>query len=240
MVRLGFGTSLFVTLALGMLSPRMVSAQGQAVAPIKVNLPAPPNFDIATAPLQYPTGELSVYGLRKGMTKYLDKDVRVKAYLLEIYECPAEIRKCNEEAAAKAKREKRAGKKAVEAPPPAADKQACRPCDQPHFFIADSKDTKLERALLVADYPTKDWKTNKPKPLVATKGEQYIVTGTFAINSITGFAASNGLIIHKKFEDASGKVLTEGNAVLPPEAQTIQLDGKPPQPVGAAAVPPKK
>ena len=100
MVRLGFGTSLFVTLALGLLSPRMVSAQGQAVAPIKVNLPPPPNFDIATAPLQYPSGELSVYGLRKGMTKYLDKDVRVKAYLLEVYECPAEIRKCNEEAAA--------------------------------------------------------------------------------------------------------------------------------------------
>jgi hypothetical protein len=239
MVRLGFGTSLFVTLALGLLSPKMVSAQGQAVAPIKVNLPAPPNFDVATAPLQYPTGELSVYGLRKGMTKYLDKDVRVKAYLLEIYECPAEIRKCNEEAAAKAKREKRSGK-ASAAAPPAADKPACRPCDQPHFFLADSKDAKLERALLVADYPVKDWKTNKPKPLVAAKGEQYVVTGTFAINSITGFAASNGLIIHKKLEDASGKVLAEGNAVLPPEAQTIQLDGKAPQPVGAAAVPPKK
>jgi hypothetical protein len=239
MVRLGFGTSLFVTLALGLLSPKMVSAQGQAVAPIKVNLPAPPNFDIATAPLQYPSGELSVYGLRKGMTKYLDKDVRVKAYLLEIYECPAEIRKCNEEAAAKAKREKRSGKAAAAAPP-AADKPACRPCDQPYFLLADTKDAKLERTLLVADYPVKDWKTNKPKPLTAAKGEQYVVTGTFAINSITGFAASNGLIIHKRFEDLQGKVLAEGNAVLPPEAQTIQLEGKPPQAVGAAALPPKK
>jgi hypothetical protein len=239
MVRLGFGTSLFVTLALSLLAPRMVAAQGQAVEKIKVNLPASPNFDVATAPVQYPTGELSIYGLRKGMSKYLDKDVRVKAYLLEIYECPAEIRKCNDEAAAKAKREKRSAKPgAPPAPPP--EKGACRPCDQPHFFLADAKDTKIERALLVADYPVKDWKTNKPKPLVATKGEQYVVTGTFAINSITGFAASNGLIIHKKFEDQTGKVLAEGNAVLPPEAQTIQLDGKPPQAVGAAAVPPKK
>jgi hypothetical protein len=237
MVRLGFGTSLFVTLALGLLSPSMVSAQGQAVAPIKVNLPPPPNFDVATAPVQYPSGEMSVYGLRKQMSKYLDKDVKVKAYLLEIYECPAEIRKCNEEAAAKAKREKRAGK--TPAPPP-ADAKACRPCDQPHFFIGDTPDTKLERGLLVADYPVKDWKTNKPKPLVAKAKEQYIVTGTFAINSITGFAASNGLIIHKKLEDMQGKVLAEGNAVLPPEAQTIQLEGKPPQPVGAATVPPKK
>jgi hypothetical protein len=240
MVRLGIGTSLFVTLALGLLSPKTASAQGQAVEKIKVNLPAPPNFDVTTAPPQYPSGELSIYGLRKGMSKYLDKDVRVKAYLLEIYECPAEIRKCNDEAAAKAKREKRSAKAQAAAAAAPAEKPACRPCDQPHFFLADTKDAKIERALLVADYPVKDWKTNKPKPLVATKGEQYIVTGTFAINSITGFAASNGLIIHKRFEDQAGKVLAEGNAVLPPEAQTIQLDGKPPMPVGAGAVPPKK
>jgi hypothetical protein len=233
---------LFVALALTLLSPQMLLAQGQQVQPIKVNLPAPPNFDISTAPVQYPTGELSIYGLRKGMSKYLDKDVRVKAYLLYVYECPAEIRKCNDEAAAKAKREKRAGKAA---PPAAAaagtpEKPACRPCDQPHFFLSDAKDGKLERALLVADYPTKDWKTNRPKPLTAVKDEQYIVTGTFAINSITGFAASNGLIIHKKLEDLQGKVLAEGNAVLPPEAQTINLEGKPPQAVGSAALPPKK
>jgi len=220
----------------------MAFAQGNQVAPIKVNLPPPPNFDVATAPVQYPSGEMSVYGLRKQMSKYLDKDVRVKAYLLEIYECPAEIRKCNDEAAAKAKREKRsAGKKAAAAPESAAiDMGACRPCDQAHFFIGDTADTKIERGLLVADYPVKDWKTNKPKPLVAPAKQQYIITGTFAINSITGFAASNGLIIHKKMEDMQGKVLAEGNAVLPPEAQTIQLDGKPPQPVGAATVPPKK
>jgi hypothetical protein len=61
------------------------------------------------------------------------------------------------------------------------------------------------------------------------------VTGTFSINSITGFAASNGLIIHKKLEDMQGKMLAEGNAVLPPEAQTIQLEGQAPQVVGWAA-----
>ena len=52
---------------------------------------------------------------------------------------------------------------------------------------------------------------------------------------MTGFAASNGLIIHKKLEDLNGKVLLEGNAVLPPEAQTIQLEGKAPEQVGWAA-----
>jgi len=241
MVRLGFGTSLFVTLALALLSPRTASAQGKQVEPIKVNLPPPPNFDVPTAPLVYPSGEVSVYGLRKGMSKYLDKDVRVKAYVLEVYECPPDVRKCNEEASAKAKREKRKAAHAGAPPAPAAttDKGACRPCDQPHFFIADTPTTKKERALLVADYPVKDWKTGKPKALEAKAGEQYVVTGTFAINSITGFAASNGLLIHKKMEDLQGKVIAEGNAVLPPEAQTIQLEGKPPEPVGSAA-PPKK
>jgi hypothetical protein len=239
MVRLGFGTSLFVTLALALLSPRAASAQGRELPPIKVNLPSSPNFDVPTAPLVYPSGEVSVYGLRKGMSKYLDKDVRVKAYVLEVYECPPDVRKCNDEANAKAKRDKRKGAKAGAPPAAPADKGACRPCDQPHFFIADTPTTKKERALLVADYPVKDWKTGKPKPLEAKAGEQYVVTGTFAINSITGFAASNGLLIHKKMEDLQGKVVAEGNAVLPPEAQTIQLEGKPPEPVGSAA-PPKK
>jgi hypothetical protein len=216
------------------LSPALAWAQGQALAPIKVNLPPSPNFDLATAPVQYPTGEMSVYGLRKSMSKYLDKDVRVKAYLIQLYECPAEQRKCNDDLAAKSKREARSKKPPAKDAPPtvaATPTGGCRPCDQPHFFLGDTPTTKLERGLLVADYPIKDWETGKPKPLVAKAGDQFVVTGTFSINSMTGFAASNGLIIHKRLEDASGKVLAEGNAVLPPEAQTIQLEGKAPEPL---------
>lgn len=211
------------------LLPAVVFAQGQALPPITVSLPPPPNFDAATAPVTYPTGELSIYGVRKNMSKYLDKDVRVKGYLLQLYECPPEIRKCNEELDAKAKKEKRkAGKDAppvAKAPPPAD----CHPCDQPHFFISDTPNGRIERAMLVADYPVKDWKTGKPKPIQMKAGDTFVVTGTFSINSITGFAASNGLLIHKRTEDAQGKVIAEGNAVLPPEAQTIQLEGKPPE-----------
>jgi hypothetical protein len=206
-------------------------AQGQALPEIKVNLPATPNFDNATAPVQHPGGEFSIYGLRKNIGKQLDKDVRVKGYLLYLYECPPELRKCNEEQDAKAKRERRkalAGKatQAAEAP-----KGGCRPCDQPHFFLSDTPDGKLERALLVADYPLKDWNTGRPKPFAVKPGQQYVVTGTFAINSITGFGASNGLLVHKRTEDAAGKVIAEGNSVLPPEAQTIQLEGKAPEPL---------
>ena len=112
----------------------------------------------------------------------------------------------------------------------------CRPCDQPHFFLGDTPTTKLDHGLLVADYPIKDWNTGKPKPLVAKAGEQYIVTGMFAINSIGGFAASDGLIIHKKFLDSAGKVIAEGNAVLPPDAQDIKLEGKPVEKVGGKRI----
>jgi hypothetical protein len=237
-IRNGFKSSALVfVMASSVSGPVSVAwAQGQAQPDVKVNLPASPDFNQQHAPEKYPSGELSVYGLRHSMSKYLDKDVQVKGYLLEVYECPADIRKCNDDLAAKSKRQKKAPPKpgALPGKPGAAaegEEAKCRPCDQPHFFVADTATTKKERALLVADYPVKDWDSGKPKPLTLKAGEQVTVTGTFAINSITGFAASNGLIIHKRLQDGTGKVVAEGNAVLPPEAQTIQLEGKPPEPL---------
>jgi hypothetical protein len=239
---------LMVPLALALLAPFAAGparGQGTALPPIKVDLPPPPNFNVQNAPEKYPTGEMSIYGLRKHLGQYLDKDVQVKAYLLMIYECPAEQRKCNDDLAAKAKKEAKAGKKKEKegAPPkaPAAVaaeqmKGGCRPCDQPHFFLGDTPTTKLDHGLLVADYPLKDWNTGKLKPLVAKAGDQYVVTGTFAINSIGGFAASDGLIIHKKLQDAAGKVIAEGNAILPPDAQDIKLEGKAAEKVGGARI----
>ncbi|MCG5055749.1 MAG: DUF4115 domain-containing protein [Myxococcales bacterium] len=214
-----FSLGIILTSALPVvLKAPMAQAQGEALPDVKVNLPPSPNFDdIKRAPLKYDTGEFSVYGLRKSMSKYLDKDVQVKAYLLEVYECPEELVKCNERASKKKKA-------AVE-----AEATTCRPCDQPHFFVSDTPDGRKERALLVADYPTKDWKTDRPKPLKAEAGKMYVVTGTFGINSVTGFAASNGLIAHKRFQDAEGKVLMEGNAVLPSDSQMIELEGKAPE-----------
>ena len=236
-----------VPLALALLMPLGAGparGQGTELPPIKVDLPPQPNFNVQAAPEKYPTGEMSIYGLRKHMSQYLDKDVQVKAYLLEIYECPAEQRKCNDDLAAKSKKEKKKEMKQLKGGAPGKGPAAaapamtggCRPCDQPHFFLGDTATTKLDHGLLVADYPLKDWNTGKPKPLVAKAGDQYIVTGTFAINSIGGFAASDGLIIHKKFQDATGKVISEGNAVLPPDAQDIKLEGKPAEKVGGARI----
>ena len=238
---------LMVPLALALLSPfagGRAFGQGQELPPIKVDLPPTPNFNVNNAPETYPTGELSIFGLRKHMAQNLDKDVQVKAYLIQIYECPEEQRKCNDALAAKDKKEKikqakaaaRGSKKGAPpapAEPPKPTEPAAKPAE-PHFFMSDTPNGKIERALLVADYPIKDWKTGKPKALVTPVGKQYVVTGTFSINSMGGFAASDGLIIHKKLVDDQGKVVTEGNAVLPPEAQDIKLQGKPAEKVGGA------
>jgi len=242
-----------VAAALALLAPVVgVSAsgvalaqQGNELAPINVSLPPSPNFNVQTAPETYPDGTMSVYGLRRHMDKYMDKDVQLKAYIVDVYECPAEQRKCNDDVAKKDKKEKKGKAKkgappAVAAPTPAG---GCRPCDQPHFFMAESPNTKKEHAILVADYPIKDWKTGKPKPLVVktgAEGGQYTLTGTYAVNSIGGFAASDGLMIHKKLVDGKGNVITEGNAVLPPEAQDIKMDGKAAEKVGAARIDAKR
>lgn len=230
---------LFATLAL--LGPAFwaapAQAQGQAIQAPKVELPPPPNFDIKNAPEQYPDGTMSIYGLRRKAAKFMDKDVQLKGYLVEIYECPAELRKCNDALQAKTKKDKKSGK-GLGGPAPlepvGAPKGGCRPCDQPHFYMADSPTAK--RRILVADYPVKDWETGKPKPLTAPLNQMYVVTGTFAINSIGGFADSEGLIIHKKLQDEKGAVLAEGNAVLPPEAQDIKLDGKAVEKVGGMRI----
>jgi hypothetical protein len=230
--------TVYSVLALASLVSGSALAQGQALPPVKVSLPPSPSFKGSDVPEKYPSGELSVFGLRKNKDKYMDKDVRVKAYLVEIYECPAELRKCNDALFEKKKAEKKkAMKKGGDAltAPINVDRGGCRPCDQPHFYVADAAGMKKEKSLLVADYPVKDWETGDPKPLEAKPGQQYVITGTFSINSMTGFAASNGLIIHKKMEGLDGKLYAEGNAVLPPEAQTIQLEGQAPQVVGWAA-----
>jgi hypothetical protein len=80
--------------------------------------------------------------------------------------------------------------------PPCPKKQTCKACDQPHFLLGDKADTKKEKALMVVDYLAP-----KQKPPVLTVGKQYQVAGTFNINSPTGFASSDGLLIFGEMKD---------------------------------------
>jgi len=142
-----------------------------ALPPIKVDLPPPPPFTDQDQPLAYPDGTVSIFGLRKQKDKYLSKEVKVKAYLLEIYQCP----KCPKG-------------------------QTCKLCDQPHFFLSDQQNGKKEKAMMVVDYLMP-----KQKPPFLTVGKQYVVEGTFARNSPTGFADSDGLLEFSKMVDDKGQ-----------------------------------
>ena len=150
----------------------MAEPEATALPPIKVDLPPPPSFAASDIPEKNPDGTFTIRGLRKKKADNLNKVVKVKGYLLEVYQCP----KCPK-------------------------KQTCKLCDQPHFFMGDKPDTKKEKALMVVDYLEP-----KEKPPALTVGKQYDISGTFAINSPTGFGASDGLLVFDSMTDDKGKL----------------------------------
>src|SRR5689334_5657618 len=66
----------------------MAEPEATALPPIKVDLPPPPSFAASDVPVKLPDGTYTVYGLRKGKAELFGKEVKVKAYLLEVYQCP--------------------------------------------------------------------------------------------------------------------------------------------------------
>ena len=158
--------------------------EGQALPPIKVDLPPPPSFAASDIPEKNPDGTWSIRGIRKHKAEQLTKDVKVKGYLLEVYTCP----KCPKG-------------------------QTCKLCDQPHFFLGDKPDTKKEKALMVVDYLGQ-----KQKPPALTVGKQYMIEGSFNINSPTGFGSSEGLLVFSKMKDDKGVEFLSPTAKLEQKA----------------------
>ena len=186
---LGFGVMLLAGGCSGSSSgATMAEPEATALPPIKVDLPPPPpNLGVSDVPEKLPSGDWTIYGLRKNKRKLcmpvapgkeppaecmMNKDVKVQAYLLEVYQCP----KCPKG-------------------------QTCKLCDQPHFFMGDKPDTKKEKSLMVVDYLAP-----KQKPPALTVGKQYEVAGTFQINSPTGFGSSDGLLVFDSMTDDKGAV----------------------------------
>jgi hypothetical protein len=101
----------------------MAEPEATALPPIKVDLPPPPSFAASDIPEKNPDGTWTIRGIRKHRAETIDKAGKVKAYLLEVYQCP----KCPKG-------------------------QTCKACEQPHFFLGDKPDTKKEKALMVVDY----------------------------------------------------------------------------------------
>jgi hypothetical protein len=99
---------------------------------IKVNLPSPPSFQKEHAPENYSDGTSSIYGLRKKLRKNLNQQVKVKAYIVEAYECPCDLRK-----------------------------KGCK-CDKPHLWLSDRASGNKEKGgMMVTGMPKKDPKTRR-------------------------------------------------------------------------------
>jgi hypothetical protein len=112
--------------------------EATTLPPIKVDLPTPPSFAASDIPEKFPDGAYTISGLRRNKRKFctpvaagapvdaqclLGKQVKLRAYLLEVYQCPV-----------------------------CPKGQTCKLCDQPHFYMGDKADTKKEKAMMIADY----------------------------------------------------------------------------------------
>jgi hypothetical protein len=158
---------------------------------MKVDLPPQPSWASSNIPEKHPDGKWSVRGLRRKMKATIGQEVEVKGVIVDVYQCPPEQAKCPK------------GK-------------VCKPCDQPHYYLGDTKETKKERALVICNYPV------KPKPPVLPPvGTEVVVGGTFT-REAGGFAASDGLIDHKRTATADGKVVAEGNALTAQEEDLVK------------------
>lgn len=181
-------TTLFAALAtllLGAPLSARADQEGQPMPKIKVDLPPPPEFKQSDVPEKHPDGTWSVFGIRRKIDRNLNNEVEVKGFLLELYVCPPDRAKCPK------------GK-------------TCKPCEQPHFFLADKKGGKKEKAILVANYPI------KPKPpKMPEAGAELVVKGKFVRNA-GGFAASDGLLDHLETK-MDGKPVVTGNVFIAAE-----------------------
>ncbi len=150
---------------------------------ISLDLPPPPEF---VAPQPNSDGTHGALEMRRNSGKFLDQVVKLKGYVVFKYDCIQVL-----------------GEKVY--------KDAPDKCERPHFYIADQKDTSIERAVWVVEVPRNPREDEKkvlpkeelkdpniwpPEPVYA-QGDEVIVEGTWASKSPKGFVNSDGLLIFK-------------------------------------------
>lgn len=133
---------------------------------VEVKLPPSPTFAKEHSPEAYSDGSLSVFGVRKSAESKLGQEVTIRAHVVDVYQCP-----------------------------PCPKGMACKPCSEPHFWIADRPNVDRDKALMVVDLPEK-------KPAVEV-GKRYLFVGTFSKSSASGFKASDGLLVYAKHDAES-------------------------------------
>jgi tetratricopeptide (TPR) repeat protein len=156
--------------------------------PLKVEVPALPAFDLpVTEPGLRSPRELRVRG-----RSALGAEVKVKGYITWVYDCSAQLASVNTEAT------RAQILMSIDSDPAL--------CEQPKFYLGDSKDTSQEASIWVVDVPrapTKSERQRLPKdelkawpaaPKIAT-GDYVTVTGTWALRSPHNEHNVDGLLI---------------------------------------------
>jgi tetratricopeptide (TPR) repeat protein len=156
-------------------------------------LPAIPSFEL---PASEP-GFTSVRELRVAGTKRLDTDVKVRGYVIWIYDCLTDVAKRGE---SRAKTQKR-----IDSDPTI--------CERKKLYLGDSKDASRDKALWVVDVPRPPNKLERerlpkaelkawPKVPTLKVGQYVTVTGKFALRSPHSEANSDGLVVFAAIEPA--------------------------------------
>lgn len=158
-------------------APEVVETQ------IKLDMPAVPEF---TEPTSHGDGTHSVAELRRDMRrpqkKFLDQTVTVKGYVVWVYDCATALG-------------------------PEVAKDNPEKCDRPYFYLGDTADASLDKAIWVVEVPRAprpDEEKFLPKeelekwPPVPTieLGKRYNVEGTWATKSPKGFMNTDGLLVY--------------------------------------------
>jgi len=159
----------------------------ESLPEIRPNLPPIPNVPPPRHKIQYDDGTWSVYGLRKRIRQTIDEEIRVKAYIVKIFE-----------------------------PTPCPEGRTCPPPAMPHLWLGDDMEVTKERRLLRVvgfansqedmvkaredaergEEPSAEELAAGLPPVVYDwqQGKRYVVKGRFARSSGTGFSYSEGLL----------------------------------------------
>lgn len=169
---------------------------------VDLDLPAVPEFNM---PSPNSDGTHPVAEMRLKGQKLLNTEVKVKGFVVWIYDCATAIRT-----------------------PDMSEKELKRiladepeRCSRPHLVLGDAADTPPDRGIEVVEYPRplrKDEKKGLPDEMVAEAeaayaalpefkvGDEVVVTGTWALKSPKGFRNSDGLLVYGAMENLSAPV----------------------------------
>jgi len=154
---------------------------------IKLDLPSVPQFNM---PSPYPDGTHPVAEMRLKGNKFLDQDVKVKGYVVWVYDCATAIRT-----------------------PEMTDDEVQKilseepeRCSRPNIYIADKAEDPRDRGVWVVDIPRKPRKDEEkvlPKEVLAEMenapefevGQEVVLTGKWSQKSPAGFVKSEGLLV---------------------------------------------